>query len=159
MDLSLLEKEGNALTKGRTGVKTSSLVRHCSYFTAQTVPPTNPQTEGSGPGATRPQDKVKAYYSYWSKTQHYLNQCHNFSELTKEQKSNCVKTNKKCWCCGRTYQAAQCRLKTTCEICKGRHLEALHELNDRPIRENPACQPQKVFKINQAFSADQLGLA
>ncbi|KAI2647359.1 DNA polymerase II large subunit [Labeo rohita] len=211
----------------------------------------NQQTEGFSLSATRLQDKVKAYCPYCSNTQHYLNQCQNFSQLTKEQKSHWVKTNKKCWRCGRTHQAAQCRLKITCKICKGRHLEALHELNDRPVRENPplssptnevlyldrqagcsqvllkvtkvilrngehvletfailddgsertillqaaaqklnlhgkkedlvlrtvrqdmkvirgnsvsfsispACQPQRVFKINRAFTADQLGLA
>ncbi len=222
-----------------------------SIFHSSDPSPTNPPTEGSGPSATRLQEKVKAYCPYCSNTQHYLNQCQNFSQLTKEQKNHWVKTNKKCWRCGRTHQAAQCRLKTTCKICKGRHLDALHELNDRPIREmpplssptsevlyldrqagcsqvllkvtkvilrhgehvletfailddgsertillqaaaqkldlrgktedlvlrtvrqdmkvirgntvsfsiSPACQPQKVFKINRAFTADQLGLA
>lgn len=109
-----------------------------SIFHSSDPSPTNLKTEGSGPGATRPQDKVKTYCPYCSNTQHYLNQCHNFSQLTKEQKSNWVKANKKCWRCGRTHQAAQCRLKTNCRICKGRHLEALHELNDRQIRENPS---------------------
>ncbi|KAI2647356.1 Sec-independent protein translocase protein TatB [Labeo rohita] len=97
----------------------------------------NQQTEGFSLSATRLQDKVKAYCPYCSNTQHYLNQCQNFSQLTKDQKSHWVKTNKKCWRCGRTHQAAQCRLKITCKICKGRHLEALHKLNDRPVRENP----------------------
>lgn len=222
-----------------------------SIFHSSGPSTTNPPTEGSGPSASRPQDKVKAYCPYCSNTQHYLNQCQNFSQLTKEHKCYWVKTNKKCWRCGRTHQAAQCRLKTICKICNGRHLEALHELNDRPIREtpplsnptsevlyldrqagcskvllkvikvilrngkhvletfailddgsertillqaaaqklnlhgktenlvlrtvrqdmkviqgntvsfsiSPACQPQKVFKINRAFTADQLGLA
>ncbi|KAL2089301.1 hypothetical protein ACEWY4_013989 [Coilia grayii] len=62
--------------------------------------------------------------------------CSNFSQLTTEQKSTWVKTNKKCWRCGRAHQASQCRLKTTCKKCKGRHLEALHEVNAKPAPDN-----------------------
>lgn len=86
--------------------------------------------------ATISQDKVKMYCPYCTNNQHYLSQCQNFAQLTKEQKINWVKTNKRCWRCGRGHQAAQCRLKTGCKTCKGKHLEALHELNVRPVKEN-----------------------
>ncbi|XP_067283159.1 uncharacterized protein [Pseudorasbora parva] len=207
--------------------------------------------EESSLSVAKPQDKPKMFCPYCTNTQHYLNQCHNFSQLTKDQKTNWVKTNKRCWRCGRSHQAAQCRLKNSCKVCKGKHLEALHELNERPVNENtclvnktndvlyldrplgcsqvllkvtkvilrngeqaietfailddgsertillqaaaqklklqgepedlalrtvrqdmriihgtsvsftisPACQPQRVFKIHRAFTADQLGLA
>lgn len=93
-------------------------------------------SEQSGSFVTKPQDKPKSFCPYCINTQHYLNQCQNFSQLTKEQKTKWVKTNRRCWRCGQAHQAAQCRLKTSCKVCKGKHLEALHELNERPISEN-----------------------
>ncbi|KAJ8412825.1 hypothetical protein AAFF_G00117770 [Aldrovandia affinis] len=49
-----------------------------------------------------------------------------------------VRSNKKCWRCGRGHQAAQCRLRASCKTCKGKHLEALHNLNKRSVGED-AC--------------------
>lgn len=67
-------------------------------------------------------------------TPHFLDQCSNFKQLTKEQKMTWVKSNNQCWRCGRHHQAAQCKLKLPCKLCKGKHFEALHEVNLRPGR-------------------------
>ncbi|KAJ8395305.1 hypothetical protein AAFF_G00032900 [Aldrovandia affinis] len=45
-------------------------------------------------------DKPKAYCPYCSNTQHFLDQCLNFKQLTKEQKATWVKSNNRCWRCG-----------------------------------------------------------
>ncbi|KAJ8351044.1 hypothetical protein AAFF_G00158540 [Aldrovandia affinis] len=45
-------------------------------------------------------------------------QCLNFKQLTKEQKATWVKSNNRCWRCGRHHQAAQCRLKVLCKTSK-----------------------------------------
>ncbi|KAJ8410823.1 hypothetical protein AAFF_G00187800 [Aldrovandia affinis] len=39
-------------------------------------------------------------------------------QLTKEQKATWVKSNNRCWRCGRHHQAAQCRLKVLCKTSK-----------------------------------------
>ncbi len=60
-------------------------------------------------------DKPKAYCPYCSNTQHFLDQCLNFKQLTKDQKTTWVKSNNRCWRCGRHHQAAQCRLRVLCK--------------------------------------------
>lgn len=98
------------------------------------------------------QDERKAYCSYCTNDQHYLNQCVNFSQLTTEQKSSWIKTNRKCWRCGRAHQAPQCRLKTTCKKCKGRHLEVLHDVNARPPSDestSAVSKPSDVFYLDR----------
>uniref|UniRef100_A0AAV2IS96 Peptidase aspartic putative domain-containing protein n=1 Tax=Knipowitschia caucasica TaxID=637954 RepID=A0AAV2IS96_KNICA len=78
------------------------------------------------------QEKPKAYCPYCANTMHFLDQCSNFQLLTKEQKTSWVKSKNRCWRCGRGHQAAQCRLRVQCKTCRGKHLEALHEVNVRP---------------------------
>lgn len=85
------------------------------------------------------QPERTAYCPYCSNTQHFLDKCANFAQLTVEQITAWIKTNKRCWRCGRTHQAAQCRLKMTCHKCKGRHLQALHEVNIKPAAEDTSC--------------------
>lgn len=79
-------------------------------------------------------DKPKAYCPFGSNMLNFLDQCSNFKQLTKEQKTTWVKSNNRCWRCGRHHQAAQCRLRVLCKTCKGKHLEALHDVNLRPGR-------------------------
>ncbi|KAG7497028.1 hypothetical protein JOB18_030229 [Solea senegalensis] len=62
-------------------------------------------------------------------TQHFLNQCTNFKILTMEQIDNWIRSNKRCWRCGREHLSSQCTLKARCKKCKGKHLEVLHEVN------------------------------
>ncbi len=97
-------------------------------------PPTTPE-KPSPPTNTAP-EKVTTHCPYCNNSLHFLDQCSNFSHLTKEQKSTWVKSNKKCWRCGRGHQAAQCRLKITCKTCSGKHVTALHDVNSRPAGEN-----------------------
>ncbi|XP_026110661.1 uncharacterized protein LOC113084551 isoform X2 [Carassius auratus] len=85
------------------------------------------------------QPERTAYCPYCSNTQHFLDKCANFAQLTVEQITAWIKSNKRCWRCGRTHQAAQCRLKMTCHKCKGRHLQALHEVNIKPAAEDTSC--------------------
>lgn len=92
----------------------------------------------------------QVYCPFCSNSEHYLNQCTNFNQLTTEQKSTWVKTNKKCWRCGRAHQAAKCRLKITCKKCRGKHLDALHDVNSKPAPENsPETKENDVFYLDR----------
>jgi hypothetical protein len=73
----------------------------------------------------------KVYCHYCDNNHHYLNQCNNFTQLTSELKTNWIKSNKRCWRCGRKHQAAQCKLKATCKTCNGKHLTVLHDINSK----------------------------
>lgn len=71
-------------------------------------------------------EKPKKYCPFCNTTQHYLNQCSNFKLLTKEQIVTWIRSNHRCWKCGREHQAGQCTLKAKCKKCQRRHLEILH---------------------------------
>lgn len=87
-------------------------------------PPAAKSSEFQNPG------KI-VYCHYCDNNHHYLNQCNNFTQLTSELKTNWIKSNKRCWRCGRKHQAAQCRLKATCKTCNGKHLTVLHDINSK----------------------------
>ncbi|XP_077361612.1 uncharacterized protein LOC144006574 [Festucalex cinctus] len=89
---------------------------------------------------------------YCVNTLHYLDQCANFALLTGEQKTTWIKSNRKCWRCGRSHQAAQCRLKVTCPTCKRKHLQALHEVNIKPADESPSSH---VSSTNEVLYLDR----
>lgn len=80
--------------------------------------------------------KSKAYCAYCESTEHYLSQCSAVTKLSKDQLREWIRVNKRCWRCARTHQAAQCTLKKPCNICQGKHLLALHEINTRAERGN-----------------------
>lgn len=75
-------------------------------------------------------EKPKKYCPFCNTTQHYLNQCSNFKLLTKDQIVTWIRSNQRCWKCGRDHQAGQCTLKAKCKKCQRRHLEILHEANN-----------------------------
>lgn len=77
------------------------------------------------------QSVFKAFCPYGNKDDHYLSQCTTFKAFNKDQMSDWIQTNHRCWRCARTHQAAQCTLKKPCSICKGRHLQILHEVNSK----------------------------
>ncbi|KAJ7992731.1 hypothetical protein DPEC_G00281710 [Dallia pectoralis] len=79
--------------------------------------------------------RAKPYCPYCNNSEHYLNQCSAIQSLNKEKVTEWIKTNKKCWRCGRDHQASQCTLKKPCGICQGTHLQVLHEVNIRPPKE------------------------
>ncbi len=58
-----------------------------------------------------------------------------FQSLTKSQVIDWIKTNNRCWKCGRSHRAAQCTLRKLCHLCNGKHLQILHEVNIRPVNE------------------------
>ena len=100
-----------------------------------------------------------AYCPYCSNTLHYLDQCTNFALLTVEQKTSWIKSNRKCWRCGRSHQAAQCRMKVTCTECKGKHLQVLHEVNLKPITENftsPVSSANEVLYLDRRAGSSQV---
>ncbi|KAI3373427.1 hypothetical protein L3Q82_022037, partial [Scortum barcoo] len=78
---------------------------------------------------TATQEKPKKYCPFCDTVQHDLNQCSNFKLLSREQKTEWIKVNKRCWRCGSEHQAAKCNLKAKCKQCERRHLEVLHEVN------------------------------
>lgn len=76
-------------------------------------------------------EKSRLYCPYCSNNLHNLDDCSNFSYLTKQQQKQWVINNSRCWRCGRSHQAAQCHLRVSCSICKGKHLKALHDVNTK----------------------------
>ncbi|KAL7870900.1 hypothetical protein SRHO_G00083970 [Serrasalmus rhombeus] len=63
-----------------------------------------------------------------------------------------------CWRCDRLHQAAQCDLQKPCSLCKRRHLRILHEVNDRPQRDQPKAKsylvntPTQLLYLNKPAS-------
>lgn len=91
----------------------------------------------SVPSATSEISKAlpKAFCPYCDKYDHYLSQCPTFKSFNKQQITDWIQTNLRCWRCGRTHQASKCTLKKPCSICKGRHLQILHEVNFKTTTE------------------------
>ncbi|KAJ8409960.1 hypothetical protein AAFF_G00210010 [Aldrovandia affinis] len=76
-------------------------------------------------------DRRTAYCPYCNNTDHYLNSCASFKQLNREQKESWIRSNNRCWRCGRGHQAAKCTLKAPCKTCNRKHLLVLHEVNER----------------------------
>ncbi|KAJ8384940.1 hypothetical protein AAFF_G00196060 [Aldrovandia affinis] len=74
-------------------------------------------------------DRRNAYCPYCDNTNHYLNSCANFKQLNREQKESLIRSNNRCWRCGRGHRAAKCTLKAPCKMCNRKHLLVLHEVN------------------------------
>ncbi len=79
--------------------------------------------------------QAKAFCPYCNKTDHYLSQCPTFKSFNKQQITDSIQTNHRCYRCGRAHQAAKRTLKKPCSICKGRHLQILHEVNSKHATE------------------------
>ncbi|KAK7938472.1 hypothetical protein WMY93_001798 [Mugilogobius chulae] len=102
--------------------------------------------------------KRSAFCPYCVNTLHYLDQCGNFALLTVEQRSSWIKSNRRCWRCGRSHQAAQCRLKVTCPKCKGKHLQALHDVNAKPPETplSPVSSTNEVLYLDRRSGCNQV---
>ncbi|KAI2668771.1 hypothetical protein H4Q32_005566 [Labeo rohita] len=87
------------------------------------------------PALTKSPGKSFAFCPYCDSKEHYLSQCPTFQSLTKPQVIDWIKTNNRCWKCGRTHRAAQCTLKKLCHLCNGKRLQILHEINIKPVNE------------------------
>lgn len=98
-------------------------------------------SDGPMPGSSFKGNKSKPYCPFCNNEEHYLSQCIAVSKLTKEQLTEWIKTNRRCWRCARSHQAAQCNLKKTCSICQRKHLQVLHEVNVRPPKESAVTLP------------------
>ncbi|KAA8591960.1 hypothetical protein FQN60_017334 [Etheostoma spectabile] len=81
--------------------------------------------------SAKKQAVFNAFCPYCNKDDHYLSQCITFKAFSKDQMSDWIQTNHRCWRCARKHQAAQCTLKKPCSICKGKHLQILHEVNSK----------------------------
>jgi len=79
------------------------------------------------PGSSSKGNKSKPYCPFCNNEEHYLSQCVAVARLTKDQLTEWIKSNKRCWHCARSHQAAQCNLKKPCSLCQGKHLQVLHE--------------------------------
>ena len=64
----------------------------------------------SGPKPSSEQKKPmgKAYCAYCQSGEHYLSQCSEVAELSKEQLKESIQVNKWCWRCAPNQQAVQC---------------------------------------------------
>lgn len=92
--------------------------------------PSEAQTNSSD----KPREKPKKFCPFCNTTKHYLNQCVNFQILTKEQIEKWIRSNQRCWKCGREHLCAECTLKAKCKKCDKRHLEILHDVNAGNVR-------------------------
>ncbi len=108
--------------------------------------------------------RMNPYCPYCDSNRHFLNNCENFKLLTKEQKVTWIKSQNRCWRCGRGHQAAHCTLKALCRTCNRKHLVALHEVNDqsRTTEESipasavlyvdrPTCDRKTLLKVTKVL--------
>ncbi|XP_055015378.1 uncharacterized protein LOC129410669 [Boleophthalmus pectinirostris] len=94
------------------------------------------------PSYTSNKPKQQPYCAYCDNRAHHLSQCPDIIKLSQEQLTEWIKTNKRCWRCARSHQAAQCTLKKPCNLCQGRHLQVLHQVNSKPPKApDPATVP------------------
>ena len=98
----------------------SAVLMSTAATTQREVPPPPASTDAS-----------KKYCPYCDNSKHSLNNCANFKMLSPSQKQTWIKENNRCWRCGRGHRAAECNLKMRCKTCSGRHLLALHDINQR----------------------------
>ncbi|XDV33330.1 hypothetical protein PO909_003765 [Leuciscus waleckii] len=80
--------------------------------------------------------EVKRFCPFCDSTEHYLSQCKPFAKLTTDQAKDWIRGNNRCWRCARTHHAAQCDLKKPCNLCQGKHLRPLHNVNVRSSQED-----------------------
>ncbi|KAM9753665.1 uncharacterized protein ACNS7B_006885 [Menidia menidia] len=110
---------------------------------------------------TATQEKPKKYCPFCDTVQHYLNQCSEFKLLSRPQKTEWIKINKRCWRCGRNHLAAKCNLKAKCRQCERRHLEVLHEVNtsqNTPVSVKPSSTEESaclVSSISETLYVDR----
>ncbi|XP_026032619.1 uncharacterized protein LOC113027212 [Astatotilapia calliptera] len=81
--------------------------------------------------ATQPIMTTKATCAYCCSPEHHISKCPGFIQKTKDEKTNWIKVNKRCWRCARNHQAPKCDLKKACATCMGLHLQILCDVNKR----------------------------
>lgn len=113
--------------------------KHATVLHAANLPPValTPEQPPTPPVA----NMKRAYCPYCDSKDHFLGQCPGFLLLDKKQITSWIQQNKRCWRCGRLHQAAQCTLRRPCSICRKRHLQVLHEINQgEPERGHPLVE-------------------
>ena len=106
--------------------------------------------------------KPTPYCPYCNKSELYLSQCVAIKELTKDQVVDWIRSNRRCWRCARTHQAAQCNLKKPCGLCQGKHLSVLHKVNTRKPKETtktencPVSPTTEVLYLDKPSSSDRV---
>ncbi|KAJ8391401.1 hypothetical protein AAFF_G00090310 [Aldrovandia affinis] len=95
-------------------------------------------------------DRRNAYCPYCDNTNHDLNSCDNFKQLNREQKDSWIRSNNRCWHCGRGHQASKCTLKASCKMCNRKYLLVLHEVNERAEGKAPATATAENCLVNTA---------
>nr|XP_055076729.1 uncharacterized protein LOC129455971 [Misgurnus anguillicaudatus] len=85
------------------------------------------------PARVNPTSKntVKTYCPFCTNSDHFLSQCTEVVKLNRDQLSEWIRTNRRCWRCARAHLSSQCNLRKPCSICQGKHLSVLHEVNYR----------------------------
>ncbi|XP_042069251.1 uncharacterized protein LOC121812105 [Haplochromis burtoni] len=100
----------------------------------------SPRSLGTTPNKARQQP----YCAFCDNRAHHLSQCQEVIKLSREQLTDWIKTNKRCWRCARSHQAAQCTLKKPCSLCQGRHLQVLHDVNSKSLKPHgPVSAPPR----------------
>nr|XP_055027021.1 uncharacterized protein LOC129416681 [Misgurnus anguillicaudatus] len=76
-------------------------------------------------------EKPKKYCPFCNTVQHYFNQCANFKLLNQDQVECWLKSNQKCFKCGRDHRISECNLKAKCKKCDKIHLDILHDFHNK----------------------------
>lgn len=105
---------------------------------------TEPQIFRSMSAEEKLGEKPKKFCPFCNTTQHYLNQCVDFQTLTREQVESWIRSNQRCWRCGREHTSAKCNLKAKCKKCDKRHLMDLQEVNSRRDSANKTVPVQSL---------------
>ncbi|KAE8293786.1 hypothetical protein D5F01_LYC06723 [Larimichthys crocea] len=93
--------------------------------------PTPPSASAPPVYSLSKKEKGAAYCPYCDNSNHCLNNCTNFKQLNREQKEVWIRSNNRCWRCGRGHQATKCTLKAPCKTCNRKHMLVLHKVNER----------------------------
>lgn len=93
-------------------------------------------------------NRVKPYCTFCNNSDHFLSQCTEVVKLTRGQLSEWVHTNRRCWRCARSHQAAQCNLRKPCNIYQGKNLPVLHDLNSRTFKTVVKSTKEKSCLVN-----------
>ncbi|XP_049321160.1 uncharacterized protein LOC111190943 [Astyanax mexicanus] len=99
----------------------------------------SPAKQGVSPRKPEGTSKKKSqpYCPYCDSSEHFLSQCDTFKSFDNSQIAQWIKSNRRCWRCGRGHTAAECTLKKPCSKCQGKHLQILHSVNTKPVKDGP----------------------
>ncbi len=131
-DLNQRKEQRRRMVPPRSGSLVKSrlaTVLHGSDQTPNTATQVPPASRQSNPVQRPEQSRVLC--PYCDSTEQFLSQCITFQKFSKEDMIKWIKDNNRCWKCGRSHLVKNCTLKKPCRLCNGKHLQILHEVNDR----------------------------